>query len=319
MWLVIICESFTFFGVGAPSVASTRGYGPAMSEDTQRWTIGDTTVTAIVEAETPGIPVQLFYPDAVAGDVSSVDWLADIPGAATPEGAITFRVQAFVLERAGRTVLVDPCVGNGKQRSLPFWNDLSLPWLERFAAAGFTPEQIDLVVHTHLHEDHLGWDTHRVEGEWVPTFANARHVYVAEELEWAASDARRQQDDPYGDSIEPIVRAGLADVVAADADLGHGLRLLSTPGHTPGHASLVVDSGGEGFIVSGDLLHHPFQLHDPTIAEVGDWDPAMAHRTRAGFFDHCAHAGCVVGGTHFPVAPLGRIEAHGDAWRFRTL
>lgn len=114
---------------------------------------------------------------------------ADLPGTATPDGTITFRVQAFVLERAGRTVLVDPCVGNGKRRSLPFWNDLSLPWLDRFAAAGFTPEQVDLVVHTHLHEDHLGWDTHTVEGEWVPTFLNARHVYVAEELEWASSDA----------------------------------------------------------------------------------------------------------------------------------
>lgn len=290
-----------------------------MGEDTQRWTIGDTTVTAIVEAETAGIPVQLFYPDAVADDVRGVGWLGDIAGVATPAGAITFRVQAFVLERAGRTVLVDPCVGNGKQRSLPFWNDLSLPWLERFTAAGFTTEQIDLVVHTHLHEDHVGWDTRCVEGEWVPTFVNARHAYVAEELEWAASDARRQQDDPYADSIEPVVRAGLADVVGADADLGHGFRLLPTTGHTPGHTSLVVDSGAEGFIVSGDLLHHPFQLNDPSIAEVGDWDRDAARRTRRDFFDHCADRGCVVGGTHFPVAPLGRIERAGAAWRFRAL
>ncbi len=290
-----------------------------MSEDTQRWTVGDTTVTAIVEAETVGIPVQLFYPDASADDLARVSWLADLPGTATPDGTITFRVQAFVLERAGRTVLVDPCVGNGKQRSLPFWNDLSLPWLDRFAAAGFTPEQVDLVVHTHLHEDHLGWDTHTVEGEWVPTFLNARHVYVAEELEWASSDARRERDDPYADSIEPILRAGLAEVVSADADLGHGLRLWSTPGHTPGHVSLVVDSGDDGFIVSGDLLHHPFQLNDPSIAEVGDWDRTMAAQTRGEFFHHCARTGCVVGGTHFPIAPLGRIESTGPAWRFRTL
>ena len=290
-----------------------------MSEETQRWTVGDTTVTAIVEAETVGIPVQFFYPEATADDVRRVDWLGDVPGTATPDGAISFRVQAFVVERAGRTVLVDPCVGNGKRRGLPFWNDLSLPWLERFTAAGFAAEQIDLVVHTHLHEDHIGWDTHLVDGEWVPTFKNARHVYVAEELEYAALDIRRERDDPYADSIEPILHAGLADVVAADADLGHGLRLLPTPGHTPGHTSLIVDSGDDGFVVSGDLLHHPFQLNDPSIAEAADWDNGMAARTRSDFFDHCARTGCLVGGTHFPVAPLGRIETHGGAWRFRAV
>lgn len=290
-----------------------------MHADPQRWTIGDTVVTALVEAETPGIPVQMFFPDATADDVRRADWLAETPGVAGSDGSIAFRVQAFVLERAGRTVLVDPCVGNSKRRALPFWNDLSLPWMEAFRGAGFSPEAIDLVVHTHLHEDHVGWDTHLRDGEWVPTFTNARHVYVGDELDFAALEERRVRDDPYGDSIEPILRAGLADVVSADADLGGGFRLLSTPGHTPGHASLVVDSGGEGFVVSGDLLHHQFQLADPSVAEVADWDVALARRTRAEFFDHCATAGCVVGGTHFPIAPLGRIESHADAWRFRPL
>ena len=202
---------------------------------------------------------------------------------------------------------------------MPFWNDLSLPWMDRFRAAGFAPEDVDLVVHTHLHEDHVGWDTHLSDGQWVPTFTNARHVYVGNELDYATTEERRTRDDPYADSIEPILRAGLADIVAADADLGDGFRLMSTPGHTPGHASLVVECGGDGFVVSGDLLHHQFQLADPTIAEVADWDASLAHRTRADFFDHCATSGCVVGGTHFPIAPIGRIEPHADAWRFRTL
>jgi len=149
-----------------------------MSDETKRWTIGSATITALVEAETPGIPPQLFFPTATNDDVRSVEWLADEAGIADPSGAITFRVQAFVVEMNGRTVLVDPCVGNGKQRSLPFWNDLATPWLDRFHAAGFTEDDIDTVVHTHLHEDHLGWDTQRVGDMWTPTFKRARHVYV---------------------------------------------------------------------------------------------------------------------------------------------
>jgi glyoxylase-like metal-dependent hydrolase (beta-lactamase superfamily II) len=288
-----------------------------MGDDTRRWTVGGATITALVEAETVGIPVQLFFPTAAADDVKSVDWLD--PGTADSDGRITFRVQAFVIEFGGRTVLVDPCVGNGKQRSLPFWHDLQLPWLDRFHQAGFAIDDIDTVVHTHLHEDHLGWDTHRVENEWVPTFTSARHVYVDDELAFAERPDRRADQDPYADSIEPIVRAGLADVVSADADLGDGFRLLSTPGHTPGHVSMIVECGGEGLVVSGDLLHHQFQLADPSIAEVADWDVAMSTATRAAFFDECATSGSIVAGTHFAMEPVGRIEALAGAWRFRSL
>lgn len=104
-----------------------------------------------------------------------------------------------------------------------------------------------------------------------------------------------------------------------DADLGHGLRLWSTPGHTPGHVSLVVDSGDDGFIVSGDLLHHPFQLNDPSIAEVGDWDRTMAAQTRASSSTTACAPAAWSAAPHFPIAPLGRIESTGPAWRFRTL
>src|SRR6476620_316183 len=119
-----------------------------MGDETQRWTIGDATITAIVEAETPGIPPEFFFPASTAADVAAEQW-AHGPWAAA-DGTITLRVQAFVLELDNRTVLVDPGGGNHKTRALPFWNDQSFPWLERFRAAGFTPEGVDLVVHTHL-------------------------------------------------------------------------------------------------------------------------------------------------------------------------
>ncbi len=290
-----------------------------MSEATQRWQIGSVTLTALVESETARVPPHFFFPSITADDVRSMAWLADEEGIADPGGAIAMRVQAFVVQVGSRTVLVDPCVGNGKQRSLPFWNDLTTPWLDRFHEAGFSVADIDTVVHTHLHEDHLGWDTQRIDGEWTPTFATARHLYVGNELDWAATEERRTGQDPFADSIEPILRAGLADVVTNDADLGDGLRLVSTPGHTPGHVSLAIDTGGEPLVISGDLMHHQLQCGDTSIAEVGDCDMALAARTRAAFLDDCCSAGTVVAGTHFAMAPLGRIERADAAWRFRRL
>ena len=280
----------------------------------QRWTIGETTLTAVVEAETPEIPVELFFPDASADDVLSADWLP--PGAATDQGAITFRVQAFVLEHQEKLIVVDPCVGNGKQRALPFWDNVQGPWMDRFVGAGFVADEVDLVVHTHLHEDHLGWDTHLVDDQWVPTFPNARHVYVDNELDWAQSAERRAGQDPFADSIAPVLDAGLGWQVAAHADLGNGLQLISTPGHTPGHAALVVSTTAEPLTITGDLVHHPFQFADPSLAEVGDVDPAQARQTRGDFFTEHAHTGALLAGTHFPVAPLGRLVTHTRGWRF---
>ena len=284
--------------------------------DIERWTIGATTLTPIVEAETPRVPTQLFYPDAVGADVTAAnDWL--VAGAAEPDGGgITFRVQAFVIEHGGQTILVDPCVGNDKHLGMPFWNQLDLPWLDDLRGAGYAPEDIDLVVHTHLHEDHIGWDTHLVDGEWVPTFANARHIYVGEELEWASTDARGRDPEPFPESIEPILQAGLADEVAANAELAPGLTLLPTPGHTPGHSSLVITTGAELLVVTGDLLHHPFQFASPDVAEVGDIDADQARRTRKDFFSEFCRDDVIIAGTHFPVAPVGRIGAADAGWRF---
>jgi glyoxylase-like metal-dependent hydrolase (beta-lactamase superfamily II) len=280
----------------------------------QRWVVGDTTLTAVVEAETPGIPVELFFPDATAADVLSARELP--PGTVGTDGTISFRVQSFILEHLEKLIVVDPCVGNCKKRTLPFWNDLRGPWLDRFRAAGFAPDQVDMVIHTHLHEDHLGWDTHLVDGDWVPTFVNAEHIYVGDELDWARSEERRGEQDAFADSIAPVLDAGLSSEVMPDADLGDGLELVSTPGHTPGHVSLVVNTSAEPIIITGDLLHHPFQLAHPALAEVADWDPALARQTRANFFAEHARAGSLLAGTHFPTEPLGRIDTRQGRWAF---
>jgi len=281
---------------------------------TQRWKVGDATITSILEEETPGIPPEFFFPDATAADVLRHPEL--IPDYADENGNITLRVQAVVVEIGARRVLVDACVGNGKVRSLPFWHDMSWPFLERLADAGFDVASIDTVVHTHLHADHLGWDTHKVDGAWVPTFANARHLYTARELEFCRGNDIPGVEEVYSDSVAPIIAAGLSDIVDEDADLGDGMRLEPSTGHTPGHVSLWIDSAGERALISGDFLHHPVQCAEPHLAEVGDYDIEQARATRRRMLAQVAESGALMLGTHFSGNPAGRVVANDDVWRF---
>jgi len=282
----------------------------------EQYQVGDITITAIVEAETLGIPPQFFFPGLEAADVARHAWL--VPDYADGNGNIGMRVQAFVVRTATRTIIVDPCVGNGKTRSLPFWNGLATDWLTRLADAGIDPAAVDLVVHTHLHEDHLGWDTTLVDGTWQPTFPNARHLYTEAGLAFVRQ--RSTDADPiYADSVEPIFTAGLADIVTEDVDLGEGLRMEPSPGHTPGHASLWITSAGQTALITGDFMHHPVQFADPEIPEVGDVDVDRARSTRRRMIAAAHDGDALIIGTHFPTKPAGRAVADGDAWRFVAL
>ena len=291
-----------------------------MTEATQRWEVGRARVTSVVESQTDGIPPAFFFPEADEALILRHPWVA--PRYADERGRIGLRVQAFVVEVGGRLIVVDPCVGNDKARALPFWNMQSWPFMERFRAAGFDPDEVELVLHTHLHVDHVGWDTHLDEGRWVPTFPRARHLYVGAEL--AAQEAEAGTDADAGqvraDSIEPILDAGLADLVEADADLGDGLRLAPTFGHTPGHVALWLDAGGDRpVLVTGDTIHHPVQCAELGLAFAGDRDPAQARDTRRRLLADAADTGALVLGTHFPTSPGGLVAPDGEAWRFTPL
>lgn len=280
----------------------------------QRWTVGRCTITSILEEQIEHIPPEMFFPVATAADVARHRWL--VPDFADADGRIALRVQALVVEIGARCVLVDPCVGNHKTLAMPFWNQREWPFLERFAEAGFAPERMDTVVHTHLHADHVGWDTHLSGGQWVPTFTRARHLYTARELAWCEAGGNPGIDHVHAQSIAPVLAAGLGDVVAEDADLGDGLRLAPTPGHTPGHVSLWIESDGATALVSGDFLHHPVQCAEPGWAEVGDENAELARETRRAMLARAAAMRALFVGTHFPTHPAGRIVADGDAFRF---
>jgi glyoxylase-like metal-dependent hydrolase (beta-lactamase superfamily II) len=192
---------------------------------------------------------------------------------------------------------------------------LDIPFLERMADAGFAPADVELVVHTHLHGDHVGWDTYLDGDTWVPTFTNARHLYNEAELAHVRTFLL-PGEDVYGDSVAPIFDAGLADVIEPGTDLGHGLRLEPTPGHTPGHTSLWVESDGEVALLLGDFMHSPLQFSEPHLAEIADADVELARETRRRMLREVARTGALVLGAHFPTRPAGRVVVDGDAWRF---
>ena len=268
------------------------------------WTVGDITVTSVVEAEgaTPGrFLFEEAEPDAVA---ARHGWARGT--FVDDDGMLLARVQALVISSGDHTVVVDTCVGNDKEREVPAWNQLQVPFLERFAEAGFDRYAVDAVVCTHLHTDHVGWNTMLVDGDWVPTFPESRYAFAGPEYShWSAEPFSSRAQ--HGDSIEPVVQAGLVDLVDTDAEIAPGVRLVATPGHTPGHCSIALSSDGADALITGDFIHHPVQIAAPEWRSRFDTDSAMGERTRRDFIDGAADGDLLVIGTHFGGPGSGRI------------
>jgi glyoxylase-like metal-dependent hydrolase (beta-lactamase superfamily II) len=292
-----------------------------------RWQIGRVRVTQVVEIGPIPTSARFFFHDPPADLVSRHGWLA--PHFANADGRLLMSIHCFVVESAGRRIVVDTCVGNDKTRLSPAWHRLNGPFLQDLAEAGFPPESIDTVLCTHLHVDHVGWNTRLVGGRWVPTFPNARYLFARREWEhWSREGQARapsgyvggdgQPDDVLGDSVTPIVDAGLADLVETDHAITDEVRLEATPGHTPGHVSLRIESEGSLAVITGDLMHHPIQCSEPDREVRFDSDSTLARATRRHFLACCAKDRSLVLGTHFAHPTAGHVVRAGDVWRFEV-
>ena len=279
------------------------------------WQVGRATITPVVEVESRTSPRFLFADLDKAGVQSlaaRAPWLAGT--FVDDAGYLLQRIQCLVIELDGTRIAVDTCVGNDKVRGNPGWHDLHLPFMADLEAAGFPAASIDAVVCTHLHVDHVGWNTSLVDGRWVPTFPNARYVFAAPEFEYWQAAEPMGGDDIFGDSVAPVADAGRADLVAVDHRLVDGVRLDPTPGHTPGHVSVVVESGGERAVITGDMIHTPVQIADVGLSSSFDYDQAAAADTRRAFLSRYADDTLVIG-THWGGAGAGRIRRDGQEWR----
>src|ERR1051326_6082803 len=291
---------------------------PGRTEDYRmnRWQIGDVTITRIIETEAPWDGTFVVR-DATAENVRSVPWL--VPHFATPDGRVSMSIHALVIESKGLKLVVDTCVGNDKERKLvPAWHKMQKPFLADLAAAGHSRESIDHVLCTHLHVDHVGWNTMLVDGKWLPTFPNERYLIGRAEWEHWSRSEEPDYRQPVEDSVRPVIDAGLADFVEPNHRINDEVWLEPTPGHTPGHVSVRISSKGEDAVITGDLMHHPVQCANPHWASNFDYDPEQARKTRREFLARYSDRPVLVFGTHFATPTAGRIVRDGDTWRFDT-
>ncbi|CAL80049.1 putative metallo-beta-lactamase superfamily protein [Bradyrhizobium sp. ORS 278] len=277
--------------------------------------MGRVRITKFAELETVG-GTRFILPQSAPEAIRALPWIT--PEFATAEGKLKMSIHTLVLETPTRRIVVDTGLGNDKQgRSVPVWNGRSTPFLETMSAAGFPPESIDMVICTHLHVDHVGWNTRLVGGRWIPTFPNARYVFGRTEYEhWRDYSEAADETATFADSVQPVVAAGRAELVASDAVISDEITLIPTPGHSPGHVSLHIRSGGAEALLSGDVAHHPCQMAHLDWSSTVDFNPAQAIATRQALFSRFADTGTLVIGGHFDA---GQIRRDGAAFRFQAV
>lgn len=287
---------------------------------TSHWfDLGDVAVVPIVETPRLLIAPEEFFPDV---SVDPGQWCFQEPWFDAAAGRLIYTIQSFLVVTPAATVLVDACVGGGKRRTRPEFADLDAGWLAALRATGTSPLDVDTVVLTHLHVDHVGWCTQEHDGEWRPVFRNARHAVTGAELDhWtgpAGAAAMQRTGDYVADSVEPLRAHGLLDVVRPDTVVAPGVRLEPASGHTPGNVVVRVTGSGGELVLAGDVLHHPVQLRHPQVSTRYCVDPAAAAGTRARLLADLAASGTPLVPAHFPAPTAGRVDPTPVGYTFRA-
>lgn len=280
-----------------------------------QWKVGRVRITKVVELETVG-STRFILPLATNEEIKKLPWL--IPHFATEEGRLKMSIHSLVLEMPSRRIVVDTGLGNDKEgRNVPTWNNRNSPYLETMAAAGFPAESIDTVLCTHLHVDHVGWNTKLAGGKWVPTFTNARYLFGRTEYEhWRDHSVEPDKAAVFNDSVKPIIDAGKADLIGSDHRLCEEISVIPAPGHTPGQMCVLIRSAGDEALLIGDTAHHPCQMARLDWSSTADSDAARSAATRHELFSRFADRPTMVIGGHFNA---GHIWRDGEAFKFIAL
>ncbi len=282
----------------------------------QQWQIGGVKITRIIETEDTSMSAAYMVPEATPENLQPIKWLQ--PHFVNDQGELISSIFCLLVESQGKKLVVDTCLGNDKPRAVPNWNQRQGRFLEEIAAAGFPRESVDYVVCTHLHPDHVGWNTMLVNDVWVPTFPAARYLFSAKDWEWLDAAPLTPLGDYCGDSVRPIIDAGLADLITPDHHITEEVWLQSTPGHSPGHVSVQIESAGKRAVVTGDMIHHPCQIARPKWCSPFDFDSNRALGTRKQFISTCKDEEILVIGSHFATPSAGYIVTDGKTYRLKT-
>jgi glyoxylase-like metal-dependent hydrolase (beta-lactamase superfamily II) len=280
------------------------------------WQIGDVKVTRVVESELPVPHKYSFLKQATPEALHEMLWL--YPQFVQEDGAMVLSIHALLVEAPGLKLVVDTCIGNDKARALLRGQKLQTNFLQHIAEAGFPREKVDAVICTHLHVDHVGWNTMKDGDKWVPTFPNARYLFGKTEYEHWIDHNEGETGEIMADSVKPVVDAGLVQQVEMDHRISPEIRLVPTPGHTPGHVSVMIESKGENAVITGDMIHHPCQFGRPDWLSAFDGDQKAANARRHTMFKQWADKPILVIGTHFGAPTAGHVKSDGAAWRFEA-
>ncbi|MGM0704093.1 MAG: MBL fold metallo-hydrolase [Pseudomonadota bacterium] len=300
--------------------------------------VGDARIIKLPELALDAVDIAQLFPE---GDLQALNSDATHWGKQSfdfERSLLRQSIHAWVVQTPTHTVLVDTATGNDKQRpTAPLFHQLAAPFLERLQAVGVSPEAVDFVLLTHLHADHVGWNTRLQGGRWVPTFPNARYIFSEREYAYnlalsrdrmAVASIQRQAgigtprheplDGVFEDSVMPIVEAGLDQRIVIDNTEIEGFRFHSTPGHSIDHASISLASRGETALFWGDVMHHPLQFRRPEINSVYCEFPQAAQHSRHKAMHLASELDARVFTTHFGDSSVGRVsrQAHGFDWQF---
>jgi glyoxylase-like metal-dependent hydrolase (beta-lactamase superfamily II) len=281
-----------------------------------KFTVGDFTIHRIVEQEAPYLPARELFPDLTPERLAeNRDWMK-AAGALDGSDALVLCFQSYIVRTPHHTILIDSCIGNDKPRpGRPKWHmKTDDTYMQGLKAAGISVGDIDFVMCTHLHVDHVGWNTRLENGRWVPTFPKARYVFAKTEFDYWTEQNAKAEVPPFTDSVLPVVEAKKSDIVTNDFAIGDHVRLLPTPGHTPGHVAFTFGKGKDDAVFAGDLMHSPLQTHYPELSPKFDVDPALAAKTRRSFLERYCDTDTFCCTAHFPSPSRGKIRRKGNGF-----
>jgi glyoxylase-like metal-dependent hydrolase (beta-lactamase superfamily II) len=293
-----------------------------MAETPVIYTVGEFTITRVLEKLIDSLTPEYLFPE----------WdpavMRKHPQGMPPccwrdmHKQVVLSSHTWVIKSRKHTVLVDTGIGNDKKRKLPDFDHLNEPYLDRLAAVGVTPEAVDYVLLTHLHTDHVGWNTQLLEGRWVPTFPKAKYVFSEIEYEYFSGPDGRDRPNfaLYEDSVLPIVEAGQAEMIGSDCgEFIDGFVFNPTPGHSLGHMSISLRSRGEEAFFGGDVVHLPVQIYRPDWNSVFSASPERGRLSRLWALEHANEQHAMFFSSHFPGSSVGLVERDDDQFSWRWL
>jgi glyoxylase-like metal-dependent hydrolase (beta-lactamase superfamily II) len=285
----------------------------------EHFRIGALEVSRVEETRTQ-FDAAMFYPDLLR-DTSAREraWLA--PYFDFAEHSFPCLFQSFIVRDGKSTILIDTCFGNDKERpDFALGHRLNNPYLERLHAAGCRPEDVDIVLCTHFHVDHVGWNTRLANGRWVPTFPNARYIFSNEEYARFRDENRTSEPPPFldlfEDSVLPVIASGQAEFVSGETQVHEFLTVVPTPGHTPGHVAIRAGGASETGIFLGDVIHNPIQIALPDLNSAFCELPDIARATRRTLLQDAVAGNHLLIPGHFPAPHVGRVRSDGEVFRF---